>query len=196
MARQDYRRTDLRGKGLNMADGHGTLAVIERDAALRNAVIDAALDCIIMMDEDGFVVEFNPAAEQTFGYTRDEAVGAKLADLVIPRKLRDAHHNGLAHYLKTGEHNVLNKRVEVPAVNKAGDDLLVELAISPVVFAGVTFFSAYLRDITEARAARDGLKASEERFQSLFELSPDAIVVINQTGDIVDVNSRACQLAL
>ena len=177
-----------------MTDGGTTLAVIERDTALRNAVIDAALDCIIMMDEDGNVVEFNPAAEQLFGYAREEAVGAKLADLVIPGHLRDAHHSGLARYLKTGEHNVLNKRVEVPATNKAGDDLLVELAISPVEFSGVTFFSAYLRDITEARAAQDRLRASEERFQSLFELSPDAIVVIDGQGHIVDVNSRACQL--
>lgn len=178
-----------------MADAKNTLVAIERDTALRNAVIDAALDCIIMMDEEGLVVEFNPAAEHVFGYSRDEAVGATLADLVIPESLRDAHHNGLMHYLKTGEHAVLNKRVEVPATNKAGDDLLVELAISPVEFGGTTFFSAYLRDITEAKAAQEQLRASEERFQSLFELSPDAIVVINSRGELLDANDLACQLA-
>ncbi|MEL6728922.1 MAG: PAS domain S-box protein [Pseudomonadota bacterium] len=178
-----------------MADAKTTLVAIERDSALRNAVIDAALDCIIMMDQDGLVVEFNPAAEQVFGYTREEAVGALLADLVIPQNLRNAHHTGLERYLKTGEHNVLNKRVEVPATNKAGDELLVELAISPVEFGGTTFFSAYLRDITEAKAAQERLLASEERFQSLFELSPDAIVVINGEGRLLDANTLACQLA-
>ncbi len=177
-----------------MADGAQTLALIERDAALRNAVIDAALDCIIMMDQDGRIVEFNPAAEKVFGYSRDEAIGAKLADLVVPEDLRGAHSSGLSRYLKTGEHKVLNQRVEVPAVNKAGDKLLVELAISPVEFDGQTFFSGYLRDITEANAAREKLRASEERFQSLFELSPDAIVVINSKGEIVDANSRACEV--
>lgn len=178
-----------------MADAKNTLVAIQRDTALRNAVIDAALDCIIMMDQDGLVVEFNPAAEQVFGYTREEAVGATLADLVIPENLRNAHHTGLMHYLKTGEHAVLNKRVEVPATNKAGDDLLVELAISPVEFGGTTFFSAYLRDITEAKAAEEQLRASEERFQSLFELSPDAIVVINSRGELLDANDLACQLS-
>lgn len=178
-----------------MADAKNTLVAIERDTALRNAVIDAALDCIIMMDQDGLVVEFNPAAEQVFGYTREEAVGATLAELVIPENLRDAHHNGLEHYLKTGEHAVLNKRVEVPATNKAGDDLMVELAISPVEFGGTKFFSAYLRDITETKAAQEQLRASEERFQSLFELSPDAIVVINARGELLDANDLACQLA-
>lgn len=178
-----------------MSNDLDTLDLIERDTALRNAVIDAALDCIVMMDQDGFVIEFNPAAEKTFGYSREEAVGAKLADLLIPDHLKDAHHHGLAHYLDTGEHKVLNKRVEVPATNKAGDDLLVELAISPVEFGDRIFFSAYLRDITDAKAAQDRLRASEERFQSLFELSPDAIVVINGEGHLVDANSRACQLA-
>lgn len=182
-------------QGEAMADGGHTLAVIERDTALRNAVIEAALDCIIMMDQHGKVVEFNPAAERIFGYTREEAVGATLADLIIPQNLRDVHHTGLERYLKSGEHKVLNQRVEVPATNKAGEDLLVELAISPVEFGDSIFFSAYLRDITEAKAAQERLRASEERFQSLFELSPDAIVVIDDSGQILDVNSRACQLA-
>ena len=178
-----------------MAENVTTLAAIERDAALRNAVIDAALDCIIMMNQDGLVVEFNPAAERVFGYERHEAVGARLADLIIPENLRGAHHDGLQKYLATGEHAVLNKRVEVPAVNKAGEELLVELAISPVEFSGRQFFSAYLRDITAARAAQEQLRSSEIRFQSLFELSPDAIVVIDEKATIVDVNSRACELA-
>ncbi|MEM9669065.1 MAG: PAS domain S-box protein [Pseudomonadota bacterium] len=182
-------------KDPDLRDSEKTIVLMERDSALRNAVIDAALDCIIMMDQEGIIIEFNPAAEKTFGYTYDEAVGAKLADLIVPSNLRDVHHKGLVHYLATGEHKVLNKRVEVPAINKSGDDLIVELAVSPVEFGGETIFTAYLRDITDARAAEDKLRSSEERFQSLFDLSPDAIVVINGRGDIVDVNSRACELA-
>ena len=168
---------------------------IQRDAAMRNAVIDAALDCIIMMDAHGYVVEFNRAAERTFGYTHEEAIGAKLADLVVPSHLRCAHQKGLERYLKTGAHNVLNKRVEVPSINKSGDELLVELAIAPVEYGDTVFFCAYLRDITEARAAQNRLRASEERFQSLFELSPDAILVIDESGHVVDANSQACELA-
>lgn len=195
MTNSKYPRDTNRDKEPEMADAEKTLFAIERDNALRNAVIDAALDCIIMMDQDGQIVEFNPAAEMVFGYSRDEAVGAMLADLIIPENLRAAHHTGLYRYLKTGEHAVLNKRIEVPATNKSGDELLVELAISPVEFGGTKFFSAYLRDITEAKAAQDQLRASEERFQSLFELSPDAIVVINGKGELLDANSLACELA-
>lgn len=195
MTNKNEMHVEKRDGDPTMAETKKTLVAIERDTALRNAVIDAALDCIIMMDQHGIVVEFNPAAERVFGYTREEAVGGTLAELIIPENLRDAHHGGLVKYLETGEHAVLNKRIEVPATNKAGDELLVELAISPVEFGDNIFFSAYLRDITEARAAQDNLRASEERFQSLFELSPDAIVVINSKGELLDANGLACQLA-
>ncbi len=171
-----------------------TLDVIERDTALRNAVIDAALDCIIMMDQDGFIVEFNPAAEKTFGYSREEAVGSLLADLVIPVELQNAHHQGMKRYLATGAVTVIGKRVEVPARNKAGDALIVELAISPVEFGDRKFFSAYLRDITEAKSAEQKLRASEERFQSLFELSGDAIVVLDAQTRITEANPAASEL--
>jgi len=176
-----------------MSGAMDTLSAIERDKALRNAVIDAALDCIIMMDQDGIVVEFNPAAEKTFGYTRDEAVGSLLADLVIPETLKTAHHDGMKRYLSTGEAKVIGQRVEVPACNKSGDDLLVELAISPVEFDGKKFFSAYLRDITAAKAAEEKLRASEERLQSLFQLSADAIVVLGSDAKILEVNQAASE---
>jgi len=176
-----------------MSGSEDTLSAIARDTALRNAVIDAALDCIIMMDEDGIVVEFNPAAEATFGYSRAEAVGSLLADLVIPSDLQEAHHTGMRRYLSTGEAKVVGQRVEVPARNKAGHSLLVELAISPVEFDGRKFFSAYLRDITTAKAAEQQLRASEERLQSLFQLSADAIIVLDANAKIMEVNQAASE---
>lgn len=174
-----------------MSHSADALSAIERDTALRNAVIDAALDCIIMMDQDGIVVEFNPAAEKTFGYSRTEAVGNRLADLIIPEDLRDAHNAGMKRYLATGQANVLGKRVEVPGLNKAGDRLIVELAISPVEFAGGKFFSAYLRDITSAKISEEKLRASEERFQSLFQLSADSIIILDSKGIILEANQAA-----
>lgn len=134
-----------------------------RDEALRTAVIQAALDCIIMMDQDGVIIEFNPAAEQVFGYPRNLAIGRKLADLLIPDDLKDAHANGLKRYLATGQRTVIGKRVEVRARNSAGDLLWVELAISPVAFDGTVFFCAYLRDITSAKIADEELRMAKQQ---------------------------------
>ncbi len=113
------------------------------------AVVEAALDCVITIDHEGHIREFNPAAEQTFGYTRDEAIGRVLADTIVPPSLREAHRQGLARYLKTEEPHVLGKRITVPAMRKDESEFMVELAITRIRVPGAPMFTAYLRDITE-----------------------------------------------
>ena len=75
-----------------------------RNSEARNdAILNVALDCVILMDEAGRIVQFNPAAERTFGYAASEAVGHQLADLIIPADQREAYQDALPRYLKTGE---------------------------------------------------------------------------------------------
>jgi len=76
-------------------------------AGLNRAILVSALDCIIATDASGHVVEFNPAAERVFGFTREEAAGKELAELIIPPSLRERHRQGLQRYSKTGERPVL-----------------------------------------------------------------------------------------
>src|SRR5581483_8763439 len=71
--------------------------------ARKSAILESALDCVITMDHDGKVVEFNPAAERTFGYARCEIVGRELAEFIIPSSLRERYRQGMARYLATGE---------------------------------------------------------------------------------------------
>ena len=78
-------------------------------ASLNRALLDSALDCIITMDANGRVLEFNAAAERVFGYSREQAVGQELASLIIPPALRERHRKGLRHYLETGEGPVLGQ---------------------------------------------------------------------------------------
>src|ERR1700730_1746349 len=151
------------------------------------AVLESALDCIITMDAEGRVREFNPAAERVFGFTRAEVVGKELAELIIPPRMRERHRLGLAHYLKTGEGPVLGHRLEINALRRNGSEILVELAISPFRINGTPFFTAYLRDIT-------GRKRNEEASRHLgaiVESSIDAIVSMNLQGVIQSWNKGA-----
>ncbi len=166
---------------------------VARDSDLHNALVNSALDCIIIMDQNGYIIEFNPAAVKTFGYTREEAISRRLGDLIVPEELRDAHENGLKRYLKTGEAVVLGNRIEVPAINKDHERLIVELAISPFEFRGQKYFSGYIRNITDEKAAEAKLRETEERFHSLFELSADAIIVLDASGRILQSNQSACE---
>jgi two-component system sensor histidine kinase/response regulator len=119
--------------------------------ARNDAILDVALDCVILMDASGRIVQFNPAAERTFGYMASEAVGHQLADLIIPPEQRDAHREGLARYLETGEVTVMNRRLELVAVRKNGEVFPVEFAIAPISSEGTAMFAGYMRDITERR---------------------------------------------
>ena len=146
---------------------------LRESETLKSAMFETALDCIISIDHDGRVIEFNPAAERTFGYRRADAMGKELAELIIPPRLREQHRRGLARYLATGEGPVLGTRIEMPAVRADGAEFPVELSVTRIPAQGASLFTAYLRDITARKLADEAVRESEARFRSLTELSSD-----------------------
>ncbi len=161
----------------------GDLSVINR------AILDTALDCIISMDQSGLILEFNPAAERVFGFSRSEAIGRELAELIVPPALRQSHRRGLSHYLATGEGPVLGRRIEINALRRDGSEILVELAITAFKVEGVPVFTAYLRDITERvqtekrRAAQYAVASSLAGTWSLSEASQPVLAAIASSSD-------------
>jgi PAS domain S-box-containing protein len=127
------------------------------------ATVEAALDCVVTMDHRGRVVEFNPAAERTFGYSSEAAVGREMAELIVPPDLRDEHRRGLARLLAGGTPHVLDRRFEIEAMRSDGSLFPVELAITRIDVPGAPVFTGYLRDITERRWAEAELRASRAR---------------------------------
>jgi len=159
--------------------------------ALNRAILESALDCIITMDASGRVREFNPAAERVFGFSRAEAVGKELAELIIPLRMREQHRKGLAHYLKTGEGPLLGKRIEIAALRRDGSEIFVELAIAPYRIEGSPVFTAYLRDMTE-RARNDRRRIAQYNVASLLagsstlaEAGAQLLEAIASSGDWV-----------
>jgi PAS domain S-box-containing protein len=124
---------------------------IKESEERKSAVLRSTLDSIVTMGPDGNVIEFNPAAERTFGYSREEAVGRPLAELIIPPRFRDAHKAGLARYTATGEAHVLGQRLELPALRKDGTEFLTELTITRSDIDGAQTFTGVLRDITQRK---------------------------------------------
>lgn len=136
-------------------------AALERSEARKAAILDSALDCIVTIDHEGRITEFNPAAERTFGYRRDEVVGEQLADILIPPSLGEHHRRGLARYLATGDGHILGKRVEMTALRADGSEFPAELAITRIPVDGPPSFTGYLRDITERKRSEEDLRRSE-----------------------------------
>lgn len=126
--------------------------------ARKTAILDNALDCIITIDQEGHIVEFNPAAERTFGYRAAEVLGREMSELIIPPAYRDAHRQGLQRFIATGESRVLNRRFEITAVRFDGSEFPVELAITPIHGPGAPTFTGHLRDITERKQLEQELR--------------------------------------
>ncbi len=134
-------------------------------------MLESALDCIVCMDHAGKIIEFNPVAEETFGYTRSDAIGKLMADLIIPPSLREAHRVGLARYLATGAGPVLGKRIEITAMRANGKEFPVELMIVPIPSAIPPRFIGFIRDITERKQAIETEMRARELAGANAELS-------------------------
>jgi PAS domain S-box-containing protein len=134
-----------------VAEGKNRESELGRTMALYSSILRNSLDCIIIMDAKGIIKEFNPCAEEIFGYKRDEIIGKEMAEFLIPKNLRELHRRGLAHYVQTGKGPVLNKRIEVVALHRDGHEFPVELTITPIDHDGPPMFSGSLRDITKQK---------------------------------------------
>jgi PAS domain S-box-containing protein len=131
--------------------------------ARTKAIVDSALDCVVTIDSDGHILEWNPAAARTFGWSADEVAGRELAEVLVPPDLRGAHRAGFARYLATGQARMLDRRIETTAVRADGTTIPVELAITRIRVEGAPTFTGHLRDITDRREAEDELRASRAR---------------------------------
>jgi PAS domain S-box-containing protein len=140
--------------------------------ACHAALLESALDSIVSMDANGVVLEWNPAAERTFGYARRHAVGRQLAELIVPPGSRDAHRAGLRSQLATGRGSMLGRRLELDAVRADASEIPVEVTITRADVDGRAIFTGVLRDLTETRRAEAALRASEQRFRALVEQLP------------------------
>ncbi|MEE8459206.1 MAG: transporter substrate-binding domain-containing protein [Phycisphaerales bacterium] len=138
---------------------------IEESEERVRRIIGTALDGVITMNAGGIVTGWSDQAETTFGWTREEATGRVLAELIIPERLREAHQKGIARFLATAEGPVLNRRIEITGLHKQGHEIPVELAIAPIQ-TGATFeFCAFVRDITERRRAKEEIERHQDELE-------------------------------
>jgi PAS domain S-box-containing protein len=157
----------------------------------KSAILESALDSIITMDQHGRIVEFNPASERAFGYTRDEAVGRTVEETIIPPALRPAHRQGLERFLSSRGGPVVGRRIEMTAMRAGGAEFPVELAITPTALpGGGLLFTAYIRDITERKRAEEALRQSETNYRFLAESIPQIVWTARPDGVTTYTNKR------
>lgn len=173
-----------------------THTLSDSEARIR-AVLNSALSAVLVIDAAGRIIDWNPRAEEMFGWTRAEAMGADVVGLIIPESYRKAHRAGMEQFLATRVGPVLNQLVEMNALRRDGTEFPVELSISPVKTGAATSFCGFITDITERKRAEEQLKTSLKEISDLkAALDEHAIVAITDPqGKITYVNDKFCAIS-
>ncbi|HVM29436.1 MAG TPA: PAS domain S-box protein [Candidatus Limnocylindrales bacterium] len=143
------------GSFIERLEARRTLAESE---ARKTGILTAAVDAIVSSDRDGRILEFNPAAEALFGRRREDVLGQRIAEVLVPEDLRSAHEAGLDRYISTGEARIIGRRVRTHGSHADGTRVPIELTVTETRLDGEPMFTAFMRDITreqEAETARD-----------------------------------------
>lgn len=152
---------------------------LQRSQDLLRNVVSASFDGVLVMDRKGMVIDYNPAAQDIFGWKREEILGQHMSDFVIPARYRRAHDAGLRHFLDSGEGKVIGQRIEIEGLHKDGHEIIVELAIRNTDGQDGPVFVGYVRDITEQRAADATLREAKERAEIANEAKAQFLAMMS-----------------
>jgi PAS domain S-box-containing protein len=164
------------------------------DATVRlQALIATANDAVVTIDAQSQIIDWNNAAERMFGWSRVEAIGQTLTELIIPPVHRRMHNAGIERFLRDGSSHIFNRRVETTALRRSGEEFDAELSVWPVRAGDQHTFSSFIRDISRRKAAERALADSEAKYRTVVENVSEGILVTAQ-GRILYANPRALAL--
>ncbi len=165
---------------------------LRRSEARKSAMLETALDAIVTIDQQGKILEWNPAAEKIFGYSRELALGRSFAELMSQGANDELGRKGFARYLQTARGRLLGQRMELMAKRANGAEFPVELTIAHIAGGDEMVFTSFIRDITDRRRTEEALRKSEERFRLLVEGVEDyAIYMLDTHGRVTTWNVGA-----
>ena len=166
------------------------LSQTKDSGAKYRGLLEAAPDAMVVVNEGGEIVLLNVQAEKQFGYHRDELVGQKVTNIIpkgfAERLIADGTRTtaeALAQKIGTG--------IELSGLRKDGSEFPIEIMLSPLESAEGILVTAAIRNISVRKAAEKRLAQMEGRYRGLLEAAPDAMVVVNQGGEIVLLNVQA-----
>jgi diguanylate cyclase (GGDEF)-like protein/PAS domain S-box-containing protein len=157
-------------------------------------MLEGALDCVITIDREGRVLEFNPAAERTFGYQRDEAIGRPLSELIVPPAKRPVYLAGLERLARERTRSIVGQRVELTAMRKDGSEFPAEASITCVECEGDLLFTGFIRDISERAANERELREARDRAERYLNMAGSIIVALDRQCRVTMINRAGLEL--
>ena len=137
-------------------------AELQDSMRMARGIVDTALDAFVQMNEAGRIVDWNPQAEAVFGWSRAEAIGALLGELIVPERYRAGHAAGLKRFLEGGKSAILGRRFEIEAQRRDGKEIKIELSVTALRQSGGQVFNGFVRDLTDKIAAEEQLRQAQK----------------------------------
>jgi two-component system sensor kinase FixL len=157
------------------------------------ALLDAAVDGVIVIDHNGRITTFNAAAERLFGYASAEVIGQPI-NVLMPEPYRSGHDDYMRHYEHTGKARIIGIGREVAAQRRDGTVFPASLAVGEIPGSDPKRYVGFLRDITSSKAATDALRRERDRAQSYLDLAQVMLVALDAGGSITLINRRGCEI--
>ncbi len=179
---------------------------LKTSEARKRAIFETSLDCLIISDEAGRIVEFNRAAEHTFGYKRDEVLGHDMNELLFASSMRLLPTTSADRSVSPADDGLLlGKRLEVPLVRRGGETFIAEMAMQPIPLEGTVHFATVLHDITsrkkqeaELQQAKEAAEAASQAKSAFLanmshEIRTPMNAILGMTGLVLDSDIPAEQ---
>lgn len=163
---------------------------IEADTWNRT-IVASSFSGFVGSDSEGRITEWNPSAERIFGWARAAVVGRNLADLIIPIERRDGYNESMQNFFTTGVSDLIDKKIEVPALTASGRQIMVGLTISTYEWRGQRYFGAFLNDISERIQMQRQLEEKRELLDAVLETIDVAVVACDSVGNLTVFNRAA-----
>lgn len=146
-------------------------------------------DAVLVTDQSGLIIRANGQAELMFGYQRRDLVGLPV-EVLVPERFRSTHPTHRHEYAAQPHIRPMGAGLELYGLRKDGTEFPVDIMLSPVEANGSSYVLTVVRDVSRRKKAEEALRRSEARLRSLFEFSPDAILVIDADGKITEANAQ------
>ena len=157
-------------------------------------MVESTFSAFVAADLDGRIVEWNAASERLFGWTKSEAIGQTLSTAIVPQRFRAAHEAGMSRFVDSGHGPNMNKILQLTAQTKLGAEFDVEMTINTFISEGLTYFGAFIHDVSDALQATKALQQKQELLDAVLETVDVAVIACDGDGKLTFFNRAAREM--